>query len=142
MKILIAITNKEPEKLAGEKSVLTWVARSGFDVRVFGDIGDNNAKILARYKEAFDDVNYQAYVDVDLYTQLVTKQTIAEYAKIFKYDLLIEVPEDTREWNATKNKDLMVLEMATDIAHARKQFSKDKDKTVFKFENDLIMKRL
>lgn len=147
MKLLVAIPSKgRPEKIY--KDTMRWVARTGFDVRVFVEPQD-----LEAYKTAAKTGNIDNYTDVrpENFVSIGENDKglgfamgfIKQYALDGGYDLVFKLDDDIRRFNnrgRNRTDDLMILSFCQMVGQCRVAFGKYPDLAAvgFGYRNELF----
>ena len=136
MKILVGVqANHTPSVLVNK--ALSWAPRAGFNIRLFvPPLADD-----IKYQKIVSDANYQHFLDLNV--AMITKtDSPTRYAKHNNFDLYVQIPGNLARWNTTRDKDLMVLEYAADLATGRSFIAANPGVAEYGFANGVKMVRL
>jgi hypothetical protein len=137
MKILVAIKSTgKPEECA--HTTFRWAARTGFSLRIFVP-----KKEVEAYQEGVDDANYHYYlVGRDETETVIGGTNPMAYAKKHGFELVVLLPDNLLDYKTVEDDDKSMVEFATDVASARKEFGLKPDLEQVQLENDCEMLRV
>lgn len=146
MKLLIAIPSKGRTDTIFKRT-LRWVARTGYDVRVFVEPQE-----IEQYREVARDANYQHYLDIHD-NQFIdigkngrglgyAKGFIKKYAQEYNYDLVFKMDDDVLRFSGrgkNKSDDDMLYDFVKMVGKCRLTFGRYPDVAAigFPYRNEL-----
>lgn len=137
MKILVAIKASDHKILVDNS--LRWAARAGFAIKIFPPRHNFNRK---HWRNMLKDVNYHWYLDLQD-SVIEPHSSPMKYAKQNGFDLLLTVPEDLETWRRGKRfKPDEVSQFAIAVGKARVEFGEKPRKTIKRWPNGAVMRRV
>lgn len=135
MKVLIAIPSGDPKSLL--KGALSWVGRTGYELRIF--VPSQSEK--TQYQAQIEEINYQEFLSLNR-DIIVPSMDVVKYAQQHSFDVAVILPAELKRWNKEKNIDKMVLNFAADVGAVRKRMNQEPKYHIRQFDNGAMIVRI
>lgn len=137
MKLLVAIKSKDYSAI---RKSLRWVARSGYDIRIF-----IKAKEWETYNDTLSAIGQDHYIVFPKETLVTDNITPETYAQQNGYDLLLVVPEHKPSFTGKRKRINLEAELYAFVeaaGTARKEMSEDQEIVSIKLKPSVTIKRV